>query len=162
MQERILTTAKISPRRIGWKALPVALVLTAGIWGTNAASADPLGTDVGDVTFQLSVWPQAPTAPFGGGPFQLTLTSVTPNPVGGVTIPSSVQAYCVETLQEISVGATYTMDLLLQGPSKIGGLLQDGLQWLNVVSGSVQFTSAGSTALASFISQGWSAPEVYL
>jgi hypothetical protein len=152
--------AKINSHRIGWKALPFALVLTAGIWGTDAASADPFGTDVGDVTFQLSDWPQAPTVPFGGGPFQLSLTTITPNPVGGVTIPNSVQAFCVETLQHISVGTTYTMDLLLQGPSKIGGLLQDGLKWLNVVGGGVQFTSAGTTALASFISQGWSASEV--
>ena len=152
--------AKIKSHQIGWKALPVALVLTAGIWATEVASADPLGTDVGDVTFQLSIAPGAPTVPFGGGPFKLTLTSVTPNPVGGVAIPSSVQSFCVETLQGIAVGTTYTMDLLLQGASKIGGLVQDGLQWLNVVSGGVQFTSAGSTALSSYISKGWSAAEV--
>jgi len=157
--------ASICAKPTRCRAAAVAAALLFGVWGADFASADPLGTDVADVNFTLSIYPNSPTNPSGGGPFQLTLNTITPNPADGVTIPSSVQAFCVEILQHISVGPSYTMDIFLQSPSKIGGLLMDGLQWLNVVNtggtnGVVQFTSAGSTALASFTSVGWEPDEV--
>jgi hypothetical protein len=150
--------AKVRAERFHWRALPVAAALLFGIWGTQSAFA----ADTVDMT--LSTYPASPTVPAGGGPFQLTLSSPSPgNLLTGLGIPSSVQAWCVEITQHISPGVTNTgFELQSFGVSKIGGLIQEGLNWLKVVStggtsGSVQFTTVGS-AVANL--SGWLAPEV--
>jgi hypothetical protein len=78
-------------------------------------------------------------------------------------IPSSVQAWCVEIAEHITPGALNTLvTLQSQAVSKIGGLIQEGLNWLKVVntggtSGTVQFTASG---LANANFSGWTAAEV--
>src|SRR4051812_24356629 len=119
------------------KSIPLAMALVSGIWSADIASAtDSLGTPVGTVNFTLATYPGSPTAPAGGGPFQLALSTPVPsNLLTSLGIPSSVQAWCVETSEEISPGHLNTsVQLLSQGPSQIGGMIAEGLKWLNVVS----------------------------
>lgn len=151
-----------------WRSLPVAAALLFGLWGADGALGDSLGTNTGGtVSMTLSTYPGSPTSPAGGGPFQLTLSS--PNPGNLLTsrgIPSSVQAWCVETSETISPGALNTLVQLYEhGPTQLGGLIREGLQWLQVVntggtSGIIQFTAAGSAALSSFTALGWDAREI--
>jgi hypothetical protein len=131
---------------IQWKVLPIAAALLMGLWGADfaAATPDPLGPDIGDVNFTLSIYPAAPSVPNGGGPFQLTINTITTNPVANLGIPKSVQGWCVEISEHISPGGTYTADLLREGPSKIGGLIQDGLKWLNITNSGISFKSGFS------------------
>jgi hypothetical protein len=118
--------------------------LLFGPWGASTASAgDPLGPDIGNVTFTLATT-GSPTNPSGGGPFHLAITSITPASAANLGIPSSVQAWCVETGENISANTSYTFDLLSQAPSKVGGLINYGLQWLKVTAGGVQFISGFS------------------
>src|SRR5262249_22337005 len=149
---------KIRAERFHWRALPVAAALLFGIWGTQSASAADLGT----VSMTLSINPSSPTNPAGGGPFQLALSSPAPaNLLTNLGIPSSVQSWCVEIAEHITPGALNTLvELQSQAVSKVGGLIQEGLQWLQVVSsggGAVQFTAAGASNAAF---SGWSAAEV--
>ncbi len=136
-----------------WRVLPVAAALLFGVLGTDIASADPLGPDVGDINFKFSLYPGSPTVPHGGGPFQLTVNSVTASPPANLGIPASVQSWCVEINEYISPGATYTMDILRQAPSQIGGLIRNGLQWLNI-------TNTGISFAAGFSGFGFAPPSV--
>jgi hypothetical protein len=123
--------------------LLLVAALLFGPWGASTASAgDPLGPDIGDVSFTLAIYPASPTSPSGGGPFQLTINSVTPSNLG---IPASVQSWCVEISEHISVNGTYnSVDLRNQAASKVGGLINYGLEWLKVTASGVQFTSGFS------------------
>lgn len=134
-----------------WKALLVAAALLVGPWVNFASAGDPLGPDIGNVTFTLHT-SGSPTTPSGGGPFTLAISNVTTTPPADLGIPSSVQSWCVETSQHISANTLYTFDLLSQAPSKIGGLINYGIQWLNVSAGGAQFTSGfGGFGFAGFV-----------
>lgn len=132
--------AVTSTKSCRWHALLVAAALLFGPWA-NLASAEPIeGPDIGDVKFKLASF-GSPTNPSGGGPFLLTISPTSPTSAASLGVPSSVQAWCVETAQHIATNTTYTFDLVLGAPSKLGGLINYGVQWLNVTAGGVQFTS---------------------
>lgn len=152
------------------RAGPVGLALLA-LLGAGSASATPdsLGTLKGTVNFTLSTWPQSPTSPFGGGPFELSITpgsSPPSGPLPGLHIPASVQAWCVEISEHITPGALNTaVQLYYHAPSELGGMIAEGAKWLTVAStggtnGAVHLTTAGTAALSSFIAVGWDASEL--
>jgi hypothetical protein len=151
--------AKVRAERFHSRALPVAAALLFGIWGTQSAFAAET------VSMTLSTYPASPTNPAGGGPFELTLSSPSPASLSSLGIPSSVQAWCVEIQEHITPGVLNTLvTLQSQAVSKVGGFIQEGLNWLNVVNtggtnGSVQFTAAG-LANVNFSVPGWTAAEV--
>jgi hypothetical protein len=156
--------AHASAEKKRWRALPVAAALLFSICGADIASATPdsPGTPVGSVNFTFATYPGSAV---GGGPFQFVINTVTPSPPANLGIPSSVQAWCVETAQEISPGGTYVYQLLSQAPSQIGGLIQDGLNWLKVTnsggtSGTVTFTSGFLGFAAPYASWNTDAKEV--
>jgi hypothetical protein len=95
------------------------------------------------------------------------LASPTPaNLLTNLGIPTSVQAWCVEIAEHINPGTLNTgVQLLSQAVSQVGGAISEGLKFLNVVNtggtgGTINFTTAGTTALSSFIALGWDASEV--
>ena len=157
--------ASICAKPTRWRALLVAAALLLGSQGADTALAD----DLGPVKITLTTYPAAPDN--GGGPFQFAISNTAGSPtvpdLTSLGIPSSVQAWCVETSQHISPGNTYTFELLSEGASKIGGLIQDGLQWLNVVpgsgtSGTVAFKAGAAAGIAASYANGagWSADQV--
>lgn len=146
-----------------WKAIPIAVALLSSVWGADSAFADGLGTPLGtSVNFTLTTNPPgASTNPAGGGPFLLTLNSSNPATLlSSLGIPSSVLAWCIETTQFISVGVPNTAQLYSQAPSKLGGFVSAGLNWLNIVGGAIQFTAAGAAYFSAYTPLGWTADEI--
>ena len=129
-----------SQRSNFWRAFPVAVALVFASSAASVAAPDTLGTLLGNASFTLAN-PGNPTSPGGGGPFNLTLTSIPAGSIPGLSLPAAVQAWCFETGQNISVGTHTDFTLYSQGPSKIGGLIEFGRQWLNVTSTDVTFKS---------------------
>lgn len=155
-----MAMAKVRARISRWQALAVGAALLFGSWGTDSAIADGLGTPLGtSVNFTLTTNPPGQqTNPSGGGPFLLTLNSSQPgNLLSNLGIPSSVISWCIETSQFIQVGQQNTAQLYSQVASKLGGFVLEGLTWLNITGGAIQFTAAGA-ANANFA--GWTADKV--
>ena len=143
--------------------LSALLIGASVLLGSGAMDIARADADLGAVNITLTVNPGAPD--HGGGPFQFALGQVS----GGANllalgIPSSVISWCVETTQNIGGGAqSYHLVRIDPSPSKIGGLIADGLAWLNIVSGDDQFKAANTASIigAAFLhGAGWTAKEV--
>ena len=126
--------------------LSALLIGASVLLGSGAIDIARADTDLGAVNITLTVNPGAPDQ--GGGPFQFALGQVSGGAnLSALGIPSSVISWCVETTQNIGGGAqTYHLVRIDPSPSKIGGLIADGLSWLNIVSGDDQFTAANTAS----------------
>jgi hypothetical protein len=153
------------------RSIPIGLGLLVCIWSADSAFAVDSYTDVpnqtslGTVQFTLTTYPAAPTNPNGGGPFEMTFSG-TPSPANLLTtlgIPANVQAWCVDLNDEIVPGTLNAgVALYHHAASQLGGVIQEGLNWLNLVNtggtgGTVNFTAAG-TSNVNFA--GWTASDI--
>lgn len=124
-----------------WRALPVAVAMLFASSAVNVATAGPpSGTALGPASFTLQN-PGSPTSPHGGGPFNLTLTSIPAGSIPSLTLPAAVQAWCVQVNQNISTGPNSGFTLYSRPASTIGGLIEFGRQWLDVTATTVTFKS---------------------
>jgi hypothetical protein len=140
-----------------WRAVPLAVAFLFASSAVNIASADvPAGANtlLGTASFTFAN-PGNPTTPNGGGPFNLTLTSKPAGSLPSLSLPASVQSWCVEISENISTGANSDFKLYSMTASKIGGLLQFGKDWLNVTSSTVSFKAgiSGLTGYSSWFDQ---------
>jgi len=158
-------------KRNRYRALPVGLGLFACICAANSALAVDQFSDgpaLGTVSFTLSSYPGAPTYVSGGGPFEQTFDSsdtTTTNLLTKYGIPLSVQSFCIDIKHDIGVGSLNTgVTLYYHAASQIGGMIAEGLKWLNITgsgwNGALNFTAAGSAALSGAGFGAWSASEV--